>query len=93
MNITLSTKEGYPSTFICSESLTIEGYDSFISIDFSRRMDPQITLIGFTISGHPTQPNPKLMIGDKVTIGTVEYEIQGPKKYLSNSNIKLVPAE
>lgn len=91
MDITLSTKDGYPNYYIVSEMINVEGYSAFISIDFSQSMNPRITLVVIMVSAHKETRYPSFKLGDKVTIGMTEYEIQGPDRFLSNSNIKLVP--
>lgn len=100
--ITLSTKPGYPTTYVASEVLNIEGIDAFISCDHSGRTyadgskassGPEVTFIGITISGQPIEDKKTpIRIGDRVAIGDKEYQLLSSKaKYFGNGDVFLSP--
>lgn len=99
-NITLSTRIGYPVTYISSPQYRIAGWDGFISIDYSGETKmgikatglPVVTLTGVTVSAHYQEPKPVINIGDHVVIGNVEYELTSKRtRYIGNGDLKLVP--
>ena len=91
MNITLSTRDDYPMTYIDSDTLNIEGFSAFIYVDFAKSPEPKIHLVAVTISAHKEERFPSLSLGDLVTIGSSTYKVEGPSRFLDNRNIKLSP--
>lgn len=103
--VTLSTKAGYPHTYISSEVYNIAGIDGHIYIDMSGKYyaaqgvtasgKPEVSLIGVTISAHYTEPKPRIGVGEHLQIGNVVYELvyTGRHRYPENGELKLVPVE
>lgn len=101
--IALSTKAGYPVTYISSEAVNIEGWDAFISVDYRTEPypatgkggsgKPEIHLVGFTISlTKLARPAITLSIGDQVTIGDTVYTLTATRKrFTGNGDLHLVP--
>lgn len=94
-HITLSTRSGYPSTYVSSETLTIVGSDAFISLDFSKgERTPVVTLVGTTIGTRTAEPKRVINVGDTVSIGDVTYELVSKRtRFIGNGDLKLVPAK
>lgn len=102
--INLSTKAGYPYTYISSETFNIAGIDGYVFVDMSGKRYatgqtatglPEISLIGVTVSAHRQAPKPRLAVGEHLEIGGTVYEMvfTGRGKYPNNGDLKLVPVQ
>ncbi|QXO13647.1 hypothetical protein SEA_QUARTZ_56 [Microbacterium phage Quartz] len=103
--VTLSTKAGYPVTYLSSEVFNIAGIDGHIYVDLSGKYyaaqgttasgKPEVSLIGVTISAHYTEPKPRIGVGEHLTIGDTTYELvfTGRGRYPNNGELSLVPVE
>lgn len=101
--IALSTKAGYPVTYISSEIINVEGWDAFISVDYRTEPypatgkagsgKPEVHLVGFTISATPLpKPAIALSVGDEVTIGNVVYTLTASRaRFTGNGDLHLTP--
>ncbi|USH44806.1 hypothetical protein SEA_JUANYO_57 [Microbacterium phage Juanyo] len=103
--VTLSTKAGYPVTYLSSEVYNIAGIDGHIYVDLSGKYyaaqgtratgKPEVSLIGVTISAHYIEPKPRIGVGEHLQIGDTVYELvfTGRGRYPENGELKLVPVE